>query len=128
MAVLKFGAVNLDDGTGIPEKRFRHCLNHARLAGAGGPKKKQVADWTSGSVQARKKHLVNLNDFFDRGVLADNLPPQGGFKVLRVRAAPSRIKSCIKAGPHKFLASICRGRLLILRGINLEMGATAAEL
>ena len=47
----------------------------------------------------------------DGRVLANNFPPQCGFKVLRVRAAPCGIKCSIKAGPHKFPASFCRGLL-----------------
>src|SRR5258708_33031750 len=105
MTVLEFSAVNLDDRPGIAKKRFRNRFHHARLARAGRPKKEKVSHGTSWSVQPREKHLINFHHFFDGRVLANDFPPQSGFEVLRVRAAPGWIKCSIKAGPHKLPAS-----------------------
>jgi hypothetical protein len=84
MAVLEFSAVNLDDGARITEERFRNGLYHARLAGAGWPKKEKISHRTPRSVQSREKHLVNFHHFFDGRVLANDFPAQSGFKVLRI--------------------------------------------
>src|SRR5690349_6270247 len=99
MAVLELRAVNLNDRPRIAKERFCHGFYHARLARAGGAKEKKVSHRTPRSVQPGKKHLVDFNNFLYGRVLANNLAPQRGFKVLRIRAAPCRIKSSIKAGP-----------------------------
>ena len=96
----------------IAKERFRHGFHHAGLARAGGPEKEQISHRTPGGVQSGKKHLVNFDNFFDGRILANDLAPQCGLEVLRIRTTPGRIKSSIKAGPHKFPASFRRGRLL----------------
>src|ERR1700724_1821816 len=119
MTVLELSAVNLNDRPWIAKKRFGDGFHHARLARAGRPKKEKVSHGTPWGVQSREKHLINFYYFFDGRVLADDFPPQSGFEVLRVRAAPGRIKCGIKAGPHKFPASFCRG---LLPGSEGKMG------
>src|SRR5215470_6663707 len=105
MAVLELRAVNLDDCPRIAKERFCHGFHHAGLARTGWSKEKKISHGTPGSVQSGKKHLVDFNNFFDGRVLADNLAAQRGLEILRIGAAPGRIKSSIKTGPHKFPAS-----------------------
>jgi hypothetical protein len=107
VAVLEFGAIDLDACLGIAEERFRHSFNYASLAGAGGAQEKQIADWAVGRIQPRKKHLVNFDRFFDRGVLAYDLASQGLLKIHRIAAALGWVKSCIKTRLHMSAASRC---------------------
>src|SRR5260221_327872 len=111
MTVLELSAVNLDDRPGIAKKRFRNRFYHARLARAGRPKKEKVSHGTPWSVHPRENHLIISHHFSDARVVPKFFPPQGGLEVLRVRAAPGRIRCIIKAGPHKSPASFCRGLL-----------------
>src|SRR6266498_5390736 len=86
VGVLELGAIDLDAGAGVSKERFREGFNNARLAGPGGPKKKQIADWASGGIQAGKEHLVDLDYFFNRGVLADDLAAESAFKITGIGA------------------------------------------
>src|SRR5438094_15335 len=100
MAVLEFGAVNLDAGASIAKQRFSDGFNHSGFAAAGWTKKKKIAYRTPRRVQAGQEHLIDLNYFFDRCVLADDSTPQSCIKLQSVIAAPTRIKRSIKTGLH----------------------------
>ena len=110
MAVLKFGAVNLDDARGSPKSDSAMASTTRVLPEPVGPRNRRLPTGRARSVQSGQKHLVDFSDFFDSRILADDFPPQGGFEVQRIGAAPGRIKSSIKAGPHNFPASSSRGR------------------
>jgi len=70
--VLELGAINLDTGAGVAEKRFRQGFDYAGLAGTGGAEEEQISDRAIGGVESGEKHLIDLDDFFDGGVLADD--------------------------------------------------------
>ena len=101
MRVLKFGAVDLDDGARISEERLGDGFDDAGFARTSWPKKEEIANRTSRSVQARQKHLVDLGNFFDRIVLADDLAPNGIVEILRVAGAAGGVKSRIQSGFHR---------------------------
>src|SRR5437868_4292990 len=101
VAVLEFGAVDLDAGARVTEERLRHRLDDPGLTRASGAQEKQVSYRTSGRIQTRQKHLVDLGDLLNGIVLSDNLAPQKGFKLLRVVATSAGIKRGIKTGSHK---------------------------
>src|SRR6185437_508925 len=111
VTVLKLGTIDFDSGSGVAEQGFRHGLYDARLARSRGTKKKQVPYRASRRIQAGEKHLVDFHYLLNRRVLPDNLPPQRQFKILRIRAAATRIKCCIKTGTHISPRLFRRGRL-----------------
>src|SRR4051812_13117227 len=100
--MLKLGAIDLDACAGLAKKRLSQRFHYARLAGAGGPEEEQIADRTAGRVQPRQKHLVDLGDFFDRGVLSHDLAAQCRFEFGCVVAAKGGIECGIKTGFHKY--------------------------
>ena len=100
MAVLKFGAVNLDARARIAKQRFGDGFNHARFTAAGWTKKKKIAYRAPWRVQAGQKHLIDFDYFLDRCVLADDATPQSCVELQGVIAAPTRIQRSIKTGLH----------------------------
>src|ERR1700690_99141 len=89
--VRELGAVNLDAGAGVAEKRFGQGFDYAGLAGAGGSEKEQVSDRAIGSVQAGEEHLINLDDFFYGGILADDFTAESSFEVAGIAAATAGV-------------------------------------
>src|SRR5689334_24588408 len=98
--VLELGAIDLDGGTGIAEKRLSDGFNHAGLARAGWPEKQEIADRTPGRIQPRQEHLINLRHLFDGCVLSDDLATQCIFEILSVAAAAVGVECCIKTSFH----------------------------
>jgi len=101
MGVLEFGAVDLDAGAGVAEHGFRHSLNHASLAGTGRPQEQEVADGSSGWVEAGQKHLIYFRDLFDGLVLADDLAAEGIVKLFGVIAATGRVEHSGEVRSHR---------------------------
>ena len=91
MAVLKFGAVNLDARARIAKQRFSDGFNHARFTAAGWTKKKKIAYRAPWRVQPGQKHLIDFYDFFYGRVLANNLAAESSFKVASIAAPASGI-------------------------------------
>src|ERR1700734_3349257 len=87
MGMLELGAIDLDAGARVPEKRLGHCLHHSRFAGASRPQEKQVAYRTPRRIEPSQKHLIDFRDLFNRLVLPNNLAAQGSLKVTSVVAA-----------------------------------------
>ena len=104
VGVLELGAVDLDAGARIAEQGLGHGFDHAGFARTGGPKKKKIADRTSGRVQARQKHLVDLGHLFNGGILADNFAAQGVLKLPGIVATAGRVEHCVEHRLHKSLA------------------------
>src|SRR5689334_9489708 len=77
MGVLKFGAVNLDDGAGAAEEDFSSGFDDAGLSGAGGPEEEQVADGAAGGVESSGEDLEQLDEGLNAVVLADDFRAQG---------------------------------------------------
>src|SRR5438105_8496221 len=72
MAVLKLGAVDLGNRAGILDKRFRRGFDGSRLAGSGGPEKKEIGNRTSRRGHACQIDLVAVDDVLNGFVLADD--------------------------------------------------------
>src|SRR5437667_9359764 len=102
--MLKLRAIDLDAGARIAEQRFGHGFNHTRLAGAGRSQEQEASYRTSRSIQARKKHLVNLRHLFDCLVLADDLAPQVGVEVACIVAATGRVEDGCEVRSHRVKA------------------------
>ena len=86
--VLELRAVDLDQARGSPKSDFGHRLHYARFARTGRPQKQEVAHRTPWRIQPRQKHLVELGHLLYGRILADDLPPQSGLKILRFAATP----------------------------------------
>src|SRR5580765_1357867 len=99
--MLELGAIDLDAGSRIAEKRFGHGLDDAGLARSRRPQEKEVAYRTTGRIQPREEHLVNLNDLLNRLVLSHNAAAKGGFKFSCIVAAAVRIKHRGEIRSHK---------------------------
>ena len=85
MAVLKLGAVDFDDGARIAHQCLRHRFHGARFAGTGGAEEEQASSRPSRAGHPRDKRLVNIHNFADGVVLADNPLPQIRFERERFR-------------------------------------------
>ncbi len=71
MAVLKFGAVNLDHRPRIVQQGLSSCLDDASLAGAGRPNEKKVSDRAACGRQTRQVGLICPDDLVNRLFLSD---------------------------------------------------------
>src|SRR5450432_1729726 len=91
VGVLELGAIDLDAGAGVSEKRFSQGFDYTGLTGAGGSEKEQVPDRAIGGVQAGEEHLIDLDDFFDGGILADNFAAESGFEVAGIGTAAAGV-------------------------------------
>jgi hypothetical protein len=100
MRVLKFSAINLDAGARVAKERFGDGLDHASFTRTGGTQKNQVANRTVWRIQSRQEHLINLSNFFDRGILADDSAAKSFFKLSCVTASAGRIQNSVYTGFH----------------------------
>ena len=80
VAVLKLGAVDLDDRARILQQRFGGGFDDARLAGTGRTQEQEVSDRTARGAHARQMHLIDVDDLLDRLILSDNHPAQAGLE------------------------------------------------
>ncbi len=100
--VLKLGAIDFNAGARVSEQSLGHGFDHAGLARTGWSEEQQVAHWASGRVEARKEHLIDLYDLFDRLILSHNAATKGGFKLSSIVAATVWIEHCCEVRSHKF--------------------------
>src|SRR5271165_2118314 len=100
MRMLELSGVNLDAGAWVAKQRLRHRLDDASLAGTRRSEEQEISDWPAGRIQSRQKHLIDFGDLRDSGILAYDLAPEGGFKLLRVVAASRGIQSFVQSGFH----------------------------
>ena len=101
MGVLELGAVDLDAGAGIAEKRFGQGFDDAGLARirwAQGRAGCRPGD--PGAIQAGQEHLVDLDDFLDGGVLANDFTAESSFEVAGIAAATRRVENRAGNGLH----------------------------
>src|ERR1700674_4438831 len=120
VGVLELSAVNLDAGPGVPEERLSHSFDHACLTGAGGAQEEQISHRASGRIQTGQKHLVDLDDFFDSLVLADNAAAEGGVKLSSIVAAAVRIEHSGEVRSHRVAARFLTGRCFLSFGLLLR--------
>jgi len=90
--VLEFGAVHFDYQPGVSKENLGSGFDNARLAGTRGPEEQQVADGTTRRVQARAKHLVEVDQSLNALFLTDNLRAQRLLKFARIIASNAWIK------------------------------------
>src|SRR5438105_13610527 len=120
VAVLKFGAVNLDAGARLAVQGLGHGLDHTRLTRASGAKKQEIAYRVVGRVQPGQKHLIDFGDFLNGLILPYDFARQSIFKVHGIAAATKRIECGIKAGLHDCCPSRkLRGPMLAVRDETL---------
>src|SRR4051794_5877917 len=105
MRVLELRTINLDARSRIPEQRFCHGFDHARLARPSRPQEQQIPNWTSRRIQSRQEHLINLYNLLHRLVLSHNPAAKGGFKLSCIVAATVRIEHCGEIRSHKSLSA-----------------------
>src|SRR5450432_173165 len=87
MAVLEFGAIDLDDGARVAHEALRRGFDEPGFAGTGRSQEEQVADRPSGSAHSRQVSLIDADDLLYRFILADNALAQ--FRFQRLRFVPS---------------------------------------
>src|SRR5437660_11710296 len=93
VAVLKFGAVNLDASARFAVQGLGHGLDHTRLTGASGAKKQKITYRVVGRVQPGQKHLIDFGDFLNGLILPYDLAPASLFKGHGIAAATKRVDS-----------------------------------
>ena len=99
MAVLELGAIDLDHRARIAHQAFRRGFHQTRFAGAGGAEKQEIADRPPRARHAREVGLINVDDLFDRLILADDPFAQIGIQSFGFETSLSGIKLLIQA-PH----------------------------
>src|SRR5580698_8340309 len=87
VAVLKLGAVDLQDTSGVAHKRFRSGFHQAGLAGPGGSQKQKISDRPANAGQACQESLIDTNDLVDRVFLSYHEPPQVALKLFRLTSS-----------------------------------------
>src|SRR5438552_16847233 len=91
VAVLKFGAVNLDASARFAVQGLGHGLDHARLTRASVAKKQEIAYREVGRVQPGQKHLIDFGVFLNGLILPYDLAQQVIFKVYGIAALMYRL-------------------------------------
>src|ERR1700730_12842177 len=92
MRMLEFRAVYLDQRPRVAEQNLRGRFHDTCLAGARRPQEHQIPHGPSRRVQARAKHLIEVDQRLHAFVLSDDLCAQRGLKFQRVRASLIWIK------------------------------------
>ena len=80
VAVLKFGAVNLDERAAVAQQRLGCGLPNPCFPGSSGAQKQQVAHGTAGWIHSGQKDLVHRGDRLNGFILAYDLCPQRVFQ------------------------------------------------
>src|SRR6267142_489692 len=92
MAVLKFGAVDLDHGACIANQALGGSFHKPGLTRTGRAQEQEVADRSARTVRAGQVHLVSAYDRVDRFVLPDDTLVQAGSELSRFRAYLRRVE------------------------------------
>src|SRR6201987_2886123 len=101
MRVLKLRAVHFDDRAWVPKQYFSGGFHDARLAGTRWTEEQQIAHRPSRRVQSSAEHLIQIHQRLHTLFLADNLGPQGAFKIARVVAADAGIELLANCWSHR---------------------------
>src|ERR1700684_1175315 len=80
VAVLKLGAIDLDDRARGLQQSFRRRLDDSGLARSRGAEEQKVSDRAARRIHAREMHLVDIDDLLDRLILTDDHPPEPRFQ------------------------------------------------
>jgi hypothetical protein len=70
--MLKFGAVHLDHGAGVPEEHLGRGFDDAGLTGASGTEKQEVPHRPAGRIQTGTEDLIQVHDSLHGFILSDN--------------------------------------------------------
>ena len=109
--VLELRAIDLDAGAGVPKSDSAIASTTRVLPEPVGPRNKQVPYRTSGRVQTGQKHLVDLRNFLDGLVLADDLAAKSAVKLTGVMTATGRIEYGAQIRSHRVWARFGFGPL-----------------
>jgi hypothetical protein len=90
--MLKFGAVDFEDGARIANKRLRSRFHEACLSGSGWTEEKKVTDRTTGARHAGQKRLVDIYNLIDCFFLADYQLLQIAVKLFCLAARLQRVQ------------------------------------
>ena len=90
--MLELRAIHLDHRASVSKQDFRGRFHDARLPGPRRPKKKEVPYRAAWRVKPGAKDLVQIDQRLDALFLSDNLLPQRGLEINRVRAALAGIE------------------------------------
>jgi len=95
VAVLEFGAVNLDDGVRIAQQRLGGGLDDAGLARTGRTQEQQVGHGPPWRGQPGQVHLIDADDLANGFILSYDELPQAGFQGHGFLTAPGRIQAIV---------------------------------
>jgi hypothetical protein len=90
--MLEFGAVDLDNQARVAKQDFRSGFHDAGLAGAGGTKKKQIADGAAGRVETGAEDLIQVHERLDTLFLANDPGAERLVKIAGIVAADCRVE------------------------------------
>src|SRR5438874_5673721 len=92
MAVLEFGAVDLDDGAWIIEEVLGSCLHDARFARSRWSEEKESGNRPAGRCHSGHIHLIYVGNLFDCLRLPNDTAAEMRFQVLRLASHPGWIE------------------------------------
>ena len=98
--VLKFGAVHLDDETGIAEENFRGGFDDARFARTGRTEEEQIPNGTAGRVEAGAKDLIEVDEGLHTLFLADDLAANGVMEIAGIGATDGGVQLMANGSFH----------------------------
>ena len=90
--VLELGAIDFNNQARISKKDFRGGFHNARLAGAGGTKKEQIADGAAGRVEAGAEDLIEVNERLHAFLLANDPGAKRLVEITGIVAADCRVQ------------------------------------
>src|SRR4030095_3975541 len=92
VAVLKFRAIDFDEGPRASKQNLSGGFNNPCFARTSRSKEKQVAYWTAGHVHTCKIDLVHVHDSLDSAGLAHDLAQKPACEIEHFRTSHLRIK------------------------------------
>jgi hypothetical protein len=88
VAVLKFGAINFDDGARIMHQCFRCRFYCSGLSGTGWTQEQEVANRATGCRQTSGVHLVNIHNLLNGFILTYDKLQECSLKRFGIFACP----------------------------------------
>src|SRR5579875_609879 len=92
MAVLELRAVNLQDGSFIPQQGLGGSFHQAGLARAGRTQEKQIREWSARGRESGAKNLVDPCQLAHSAILAYHLAAKALFETLHLGTSPIGIQ------------------------------------
>jgi hypothetical protein len=86
MAVLKLGAIDFNDGTGIFQQSLGGCFDNTRFSAAARPQKKKIRNWASSRTESGQVRLASPHNLVNGFVLSNEKVAEAALRILGLRS------------------------------------------